>query len=130
MSIQGKQVASIELDCEDHARGAILIFSIGVPTMLTNPDSDPFDGDFDSPGFAVVVQTPDGMEHPALPVFTTEVAARQAIQDSWGRGPWDLQWDGEPMSVVDLGMTAKKAARVYNEPIAWHLYQDAFHGLK
>ena len=75
MSNYGKQVASIELDREDRARGTIWLA-------------------YDHPGVSVEVQTPDGVEHPGLPVFRTEIEARTAIDDSWGRGPWDLQWDG------------------------------------
>ena len=71
----GKQVASIRLDREDRARGTIWLIE-------------------ENPGISVEVRTPDGIEHPSLPLFHTEWEARCAIQDSWGVGPWDLQWDG------------------------------------
>lgn len=66
-------IATIELDREDRARGTIRLVST-------------------IEGIEVEVDTPDGVESPALPAFATEAEARQAVDDSWSRGPWDLQW--------------------------------------
>ena len=37
--------------------------------------------------------TPENdVEPAALPAFETREQAMDAIEASWGRGPWDLQW--------------------------------------
>lgn len=68
-----KPVATIELDREDCARGTIRLIST-------------------SEGIEVECYTPDGVESPALPAFASEQDALDAIEASWGPGPWDLQW--------------------------------------
>lgn len=70
-------VASIELDRHDRARGEIFIL--------------PVEGE-DGPAVEVFVETLDGFESPGLPTFPHDVAAREAIEATWGCGPWDLQW--------------------------------------
>lgn len=69
-----KAVASIALDREDCARGFIRIGETGE-------------------GFEVDCLTPENdIETPALPAFASREEAIDAIEASWGRGPWDLQW--------------------------------------
>jgi len=85
-------IASIQLDRPDHARGYILLEPVEVYTSEVCHDHD------NPPDLmlSVVVSTPDGNESGLLPEFETEAEAREAIQATWGRGPWDLQWQPEP----------------------------------
>lgn len=69
-------VATIRLDRPDRRRGCI---RIGQTTE----------------GWEVDCLTPDNIIEPAsLPAFPAREQALDAIQASWGHGPWDLRWIG------------------------------------
>jgi hypothetical protein len=67
-------VASIALDRPDNRRGWIRVGET-------------------SEGWEVDCLTPENdVEPAALQAFETREQAMDAIDASWGRGPWDLQW--------------------------------------
>lgn len=67
-------VATIQLDRTDNARGFIRVGQT-------------------AEGWEVDCLTPENVrEEGQLPAFPTREEALDAIEASWGRGPWDLEW--------------------------------------
>jgi len=113
-----KTIASIQLDRPDRARGFILLEPSEVYSSEVSADHD----SAPEPWYSVVVSTPDGNESGLLPDFETEAEAREAIAATWGRGPWDLQWQpgpkgSDPVSCACCGWQGDRA----------HLTVNAFH---